>query len=339
MAAQTAISPDLTDDDKALAFQFLDTYLNCIILYSLLHGIYTGILAVTLWNTFDHKCRPMIRRSTIVVIVLLHTLTTINFAFSWSTIHLAFIKNGQNFLTIYLRLADLARAFFWGNGITAVFATILADSYTVYGVVGWFGDNAGVLFYLQYFPSFLQQVKYLISSTLFVYPTLNAVSKFIKEYYDVSFNTSPEVFQLLYASLILATTLWCTSLILYRILSVVGIGCGADGRLRVYRHFIEVLVESSALYSISLIVYLALAIHQDYGMHYLEIIAAIARGIAPTLLVGRAAAGHTHPKDNRNDSTVSTLHFWTPSELCLTSFLEESTMQSAVFRIDIEAQP
>ncbi|KAK0213674.1 hypothetical protein IW262DRAFT_321868 [Armillaria fumosa] len=133
-------------------------------------------------------------------------------------------------------------------------------------------------------------------------------------------------------------TLWCTSLIIYRILSVVRVGCGADGRLRVYRHFIEMFVESSALYSISLIAYLALAIHEDYGVHYLETIAAIARGVAPILLVGLAAAGHMRPKDNWDDSAVSTLRFWMPSELCMTSF-QESTMQNAVFGMNIEARP
>ncbi len=119
-------------------------------------------------------------------------------------------------------------------------------------------------------------MKYPISSTLFLYPTLYAVSKIIGEY-QMYFNASYEVFLLLYVSFILVTTLWCTSLIIYRILTVVGVGRGADGRLRVFQHFIEVLVESSALYSISLIAYLALAIHKDSGMYYLDTIAAITK--------------------------------------------------------------
>jgi hypothetical protein len=41
---------DLTGDRSAYIFQFLDTQLNCGMLYALLHGVYTGILAVTLWN-------------------------------------------------------------------------------------------------------------------------------------------------------------------------------------------------------------------------------------------------------------------------------------------------
>ncbi len=38
MAAQTAILPERTDDDKASIFQSLDAMLNSGILYSLLHG-------------------------------------------------------------------------------------------------------------------------------------------------------------------------------------------------------------------------------------------------------------------------------------------------------------
>ncbi|PBK87354.1 hypothetical protein ARMGADRAFT_1085758 [Armillaria gallica] len=317
MAAQTAILPERTDDDKASIFQSLDAMLNSVILYSLLHGIYTGILAVTLWNIFVNKSR-LIRRSTVVMIILLYTLTTINFAFSWSYIHLAFIEHGQSFRTVYSRLTGPAQAFFWGNGITSALGTILADLYIIWCCWMVWGRR-----WLLVLPSMLS----LISAT---------VSKIIGEY-QMYFNASYEVFLLLYVSFILATTLWCTSLIIYRILTIVGVGRGADGRLRVFQHFIEVLVESSALYSISLIAYLALAIHKDSGMYYLDAIAAIAKGVAPTLLVGRAAAGHTCPKDDWDESAVSTLRFQTPSELCMTSF-QESTMQSAVLEMDIEAQ-
>ncbi|KAK0236626.1 hypothetical protein EDD85DRAFT_1023459 [Armillaria nabsnona] len=319
MSAQTGILPDLTDDDKASMFQSLDAILNSGILYSLLQGIYTGILAVTVWNIFVNKSR-LIRRSTVVMIILLYTLTTINFAFSWSYIHLAFIENGKTFRTVYSRLTGPAQAFFWGNGITSAFGTILADLYIIWCC--WMVWGRRWLFVL---PSILS----LISAT---------VSKIIREYQVYYFDTSCEVFLLLYVSFVLVTTLWCTFLIIYRILTVVGVGRGADGRLRVFQHFIEVLVESSALYSISLIAYLVLAIHKNSGMYYLDTIAAIAKGVAPTLFVGRAAAGHTHPKDDRDESAVSTLRFQTPSELCTTSF-QKSTMQSAVLEMDIEAQP
>ncbi len=82
---------------------------------------------------------------------------------------------------------------------------------------------------------------------------------------------------MLYISFVLATTLWCTVFIIYRILTVAGAKRRADGRLRVYQHFIEVLVESSALYSISLIVYLTLTICQDFQLFYLDVITGIVK--------------------------------------------------------------
>ncbi|KAK0496187.1 hypothetical protein EDD18DRAFT_1353866 [Armillaria luteobubalina] len=50
MPNKTDNPSDLTDNDKAFLLQFTDAMLNCGILYASLHGIYTGVLAVTLWN-------------------------------------------------------------------------------------------------------------------------------------------------------------------------------------------------------------------------------------------------------------------------------------------------
>ncbi|PBL04491.1 hypothetical protein ARMGADRAFT_1022899 [Armillaria gallica] len=41
---------DLSQDDKKIIFGALDVNLNRMILESLLHGIYTGVIAVTLWT-------------------------------------------------------------------------------------------------------------------------------------------------------------------------------------------------------------------------------------------------------------------------------------------------
>ncbi len=106
---------------------------------------------------------------------------------------------------------------------------------------------------------------YVVSSAMYIYSV-----------------TSPgvipmEVSLMLYISFVLATTLYCTMLIIYRIVAVAGVRHGPVGQLGVFRHFIEVLVESSALYSISLILYLAFTIHNDFGTYYLDVIAGIAK--------------------------------------------------------------
>ncbi|SJK98344.1 uncharacterized protein ARMOST_01609 [Armillaria ostoyae] len=314
------IPSDLTDDDKALLFQILDAQLNSTILYALLHGIYTGILVVTLWTIFINKYWP-IRRASVIVIILLHALITIGFAATWSYIHSAFIPNGQSLWTIYLKISSVTQAAYWEMGIAVCMSTILADLYMIWCC--WT----------------VWERRWLVVLLPVISLASAIVSRTIKVYYDYV-HAPADVFDMLYISFNLATALSCTLLIIYRIATVAGVSLRAlEGQLRVYHRFIEVLVESSALYSISLILDLALTIRGGLASYYLDVIASIVKRLAPILLIGRAAAGHTRPKDDCEESAVSTLRFQTPSELCTTNF-QESTIQSAVPELpDIEAQP
>ncbi|KAK0224679.1 hypothetical protein EDD85DRAFT_981582 [Armillaria nabsnona] len=135
----------------------------------------------------------------------------------------------------------------------------------------------------------------------------------------------------LYASFTLATTLSCTLLIIYRILSVRWATSGAGGGLGAYQHVIEVLVESSALYSVCLIIYVACIATNSWGADYADIIATIARGIAPTLLIGRVAAGHARPNDSWNGSIVSSLHFGQSQS--------QTSTQDSMFTINLDNDP
>ncbi|KAK0244108.1 hypothetical protein EDD85DRAFT_1017852 [Armillaria nabsnona] len=320
----TQIPSDLTDEDKAVVFQYLDASLNSQILCASLHGIYTGILAVTLWNIFINKCWAS-RRALVVVIILLHALITINFAAEWSFMCSAFIKNGQNFWTVFAKNNSPNQAIDWEAGIPATMSTILADSYIIWCCWMVWGQRWLIV---------LLPILSLIAAT---------VSKII-EIHDEYFNTlRPQLVPLtLYLSSILATTLWCTVFIIFRILTVTGVRrARAGGRLRVFHRFIAVLVESSALYSIASIIYLVLFVRDDFGKYYFDVIAAVAKGVAPTLLIGRAAAGHTCTTEEYDESaTVSTLRFQTSSQSSQLSManVQGFTRQSAVLEMDIEAQ-
>ncbi|KAK0184994.1 hypothetical protein F5146DRAFT_1144648 [Armillaria mellea] len=317
MAIQAEIPPELTDEDKAFLFHLLDTVLNSQILGLLLHGIYTGILAVTLWNIFVNKFWP-IRRALVVILILLYALITIDYAVAWSDLSSTFVKNGQSFWTVYSKnLAVNEITMTVEMGIVSSMSTILADSYIIWCCWMVWGRRWLIV---------LLPILSLLSAT---------VVKII-EIYKYSRGSSV-VLTIPYVSFVLATTLWCTVFIILRILTVTGIRRGAGSRLGVYHRFIAVLVESSALYSITLILFLALIIRNDAGLYYFDMIGSIAKGVAPTLIIGRAAAGHTRPTEEDDDSSsVSTLQFQTPSTS--TSSIQESTMQSAVFETDIEAQ-
>ncbi|KAK0496353.1 hypothetical protein EDD18DRAFT_203322 [Armillaria luteobubalina] len=156
-------------------------------------------------------------------------------------------------------------------------------------------------------------------------------------YYE---DATAKLFLTLHISFILVTTLSCTLLIIYRIISVAGVKREAISRLGLYRRLIGVLVESSAFYSTSLIIYLAFTIRSDLKVFYFDMIASIAKGVAPTLLVGRAAAGHTRPSDDYDIGIISSLHFQPPTRPGTTgSQLADSPVQNAVPTMDTEAQP
>ncbi len=72
---------------------------------------------------------------------------------------------------------------------------------------------------------------------------------------------------LIYLSLTLATTLLCTLLIVYRIVRLAS-GVSSYGRI------IEIVIESSAMYSLTLIVYLALVARNLGSAYYADMIMA-----------------------------------------------------------------
>lgn len=78
------------------------------------------------------------------------------------------------------------------------------------------------------------------------------------------FSSQIAFFSAMYIALTLATTLLCTALIVYRILRVSGV--------RSYFGILEVLLESSAIYSLSLIVYLAFVFRDSDDCFYADTI-------------------------------------------------------------------
>ncbi|KAK0222598.1 hypothetical protein EDD85DRAFT_960226 [Armillaria nabsnona] len=295
MAAQNNISPpDLTDVDKAIIFQILDAELNSVILYSLLSGVYTGIVAVTLRNIYMNESQP-IRRVMVLFVVLLHTVTIFNFASCWAYVDSMFIDNGWNFWTVHLAYTSPSVVVEVGMSATGAVCALLADSTIIL--------RCWMVWGRRWLPVLLP-ISLLIAAIVF---------KIIGtcELYNDAVNNYALGFTL-YSSFVLATTLWCTLLIIYRIASVAGAGRG--GGLRAYHNVIEVLVESSALYSVFLILYVVFNAQDPFALAYFDVLAGIARGVAPTLLIGRVAAGHSRPDDSWKGSVISgSLRFGTRS--------------------------
>ncbi len=76
------------------------------------------------------KRRP-IRRTLVAVVVLLYALITIDAVANLSSTSPAFVKNGESFWTVTLKLNSVGQAVYLVAGIAASLSTILADSYIV----------------------------------------------------------------------------------------------------------------------------------------------------------------------------------------------------------------
>lgn len=234
----------------------------------------------------------------VLVIIVLYVLSTISLSFMWFFVHFGFIDNGQNASTVFGGLTDFNRQFYvvqTAVGITGIIGTVLADAAMIWRCwVIWGGR-----WFIVIVPILLLIVEAVIKSFQIYHLLHDVIQDYdLSKYGSTSWTT-------MYLSLVLATTLMCTLLIMYRILSVRGIKVG----LRTYRGVVEVIVESAALYSIALIIYISLAARNELSGGYVDVITSSIKGIAPTLLVGRVAAGHSRPNDTWKESHLSSLHF------------------------------
>ncbi len=198
-------------------------------------------------------------------------------------------------------------------------ATLLAMSTSVdycsncrSGVVGQCGDGDGGSFSFRCFLLFLRLVRGPPDPLACrrIYPSYHVVLKIIA----MSRNyTPPDGYVLgyvLYSSFTLASTLWCTLLIIYRIVTVARSAGEAGAGLSAYRPVIEVLVESSALYSISLILFVAFYARNDATMYYFDVLSAITRVHSHSFHI---VAFHRHFPGNRPDTPRRTRRSWSRS--------------------------
>ncbi|PBK90569.1 hypothetical protein ARMGADRAFT_1166899 [Armillaria gallica] len=290
------VVPNLSDGQIKDIFLNLDSEFNRVMLHASLHGIYTGVMAVTLWASIASKRKTQNNRHLLVLILLLYLLATVGLYYDWTIVCSIFIKNDKTFWTAY-EFSPGAPITLTG-GIDAILSTLLADATLIWRCWIVWGRSWRVV------------LVPIVCSTLAI------ISRGIVTFYEAfrPENMSPRALYIenvvnwavLYSSLILATFLWCTILIVYRILRLGGVVAG----MRVYHRVIELLVESASLYSAVIVVLLVFEVRDEVAGAYIEEFAIAIRGIAPTVLVGRVAAGHARPDDSWSESiTTSSLRF------------------------------
>ncbi|KAK0494396.1 hypothetical protein EDD18DRAFT_1176735 [Armillaria luteobubalina] len=315
-----------------------------------MHGIYTCVLIVTLWSicTSNVLTSGATRKFMVFMVILLYTLATIYLAFQWSFTQYAFIDHGETFWWVFVGLqsvTDRAVIFRLVGGITGCASTVIADSsmiwrcWIVWGRRWWIivlpvlctisgtsriGTCSGV-----HKPDILPLVFDAISVYHVVADTTGDQSDS-----DSSPYANRIDWTMLSLSLTLTTTLLCTLLIIYRIVTVAGGKHGAG--LRSYRGVVEIIVESAALYSVSTVVYMAFVARDELTGAYPNVITASIKGIVPTLIVGRVASGHARPDDSWKESVLSSLHFGAWSRAARNT--QEDTTRTVTFRDDLDLE-
>ncbi|KAK0460262.1 uncharacterized protein EV420DRAFT_1673457 [Desarmillaria tabescens] len=294
---------NLSQHDRNVIFDNLDLNFNRTLLESLLQGLYTFIVAVTLWTTLSSPKKSG-NAFLLTVVVILYLLTTIAFGVDWTYQRRAFIQNGDNFFSVFVALQSYwavvenvpTRGRYWrGNVHVIVDITIIWRCWVFWGR-RW---------------------------CIIIVPALCAVAGTVAksmQIRSVFINTTNNIgetggfaaeinWPLIYISLTLATTLLCTLLIVYRIVRL-AFGVSSYGKI------VEIVIESSAIYSLALIVYLALVARNLESSYYADIIMAYVKVIAPTLLVGRVAAG-----SNSNSNSQTVVHSTRDRSSVLSRFL------------------
>ncbi len=79
-------------------------------------------------NDIDMNKSQPIRRVMVLIVVLLHTVTILNFASCWAYVNSMFIDNGWNFWTVHLSYSNPSVVVEVGMSATGAVCALLADS-------------------------------------------------------------------------------------------------------------------------------------------------------------------------------------------------------------------
>ncbi|PBK62583.1 hypothetical protein ARMSODRAFT_604013 [Armillaria solidipes] len=244
------------------------------------------------------------------VIIALHFLSTIAFSVNWEFERRAFIEYGDSYYDVFTALQDspLWQAYFLIGGIIGGISTLLVDITIIWRCWTLWDRQWRVVF-----------IPMMFAAAGTVMKTMQILSVLHDSATDISRSaqfTADINWPLIYAFLTLATTLVCTFLIVYRIVR------HAPG-MSASRKIVEMLIQSSTMYSLSIIIYLVLVSRNSDSAYYTDVIATYVRAIAPKLLVGRVSA-HVNASSRRQQMVA----MWENHPPLVGCFREEVTDNS-----------
>lgn len=290
MAANDTI-PDLTDSQVAFIFRDFDSNLNPTILFAFLHGLYTCIISVAGWKILVNEKYKGSKRNMSIVVGILYVMATMSLAFSWSFTRYAFIKNGETFWTVYQALINRSRSLVTarvGMTVTSCIGTIFADATLIWRCYVLWGRRWATA----------------VPPGILLVCTIGFKIKETQAKLHDEFAHTPWL--MIYVSFAMATALWCTVFISYRLLTSPREKDGSEDGPSLYHRAVELFVESAILYSIGSILYVVFVARTEWTHYYLEPVAEITGAVAPTLLLGRILTGFARPYDSWEGSVSAT---------------------------------
>ncbi|KAF7301966.1 hypothetical protein MIND_00762700 [Mycena indigotica] len=303
--------------DYAAVRPLLEVYFDMLALESLVYGIYVALFGVTVAsigskcsfnsnedtqnNAFGIVSRRQLQLDSFglhFAVVVMFAMSTIHLATKWSIVKTAFVLNGETPLSVATYLSSprpsveileatvFATNTFFADSILASYLpifvwrcwTIWGRDYRVVTIPALSTITGALLGYL----SVAQEARFLLNKAT----AADAYVQFSNPYFYLS----------------LSTTVLCTLLIVIRI---VLLARGSFGQLRSYSGVIEMVVESAAMYSATLIAFIAMG-SLNVADGYPQAILGPMTGIAPTLIVARVSLGLSRAEPSwKSRGTVS----------------------------------
>ncbi|KAJ7073998.1 hypothetical protein C8F01DRAFT_1098940 [Mycena amicta] len=280
-AAQT-MSSNATDYAAVLPVR--EVYFDMALIEALFYGLYVALFFVTASTIVARGQTHLNSIGLHLVVVLMFILASIHMATRWSIVKSAFVYNGDTPLTTAAYLSSPPFTVEVLEATVFTTNTLFSDLILVWRCWTIWGRDARII----------------------VVPALSTVTGAILGYLSVVqqgrmllHEALPDAyvqFSVPYFILSLCTTLLCTLLIILRIVLMTR---QSLGKLRSYGAVIEMVVESAALYSATLIVLIALGSARESD-GYPQAILGPMTGIAPTLIVARVSLGLSRPDPSWN---------------------------------------
>ncbi|KAF5350715.1 hypothetical protein D9756_008569 [Leucocoprinus leucothites] len=288
------MSDPLDGYPPAALFAMRDAIFNMTLMETFGDGIFSAIFWFTLYMLVFRKRDKGVRvgMSAFVIIIPLYMLAMIHLGIHWWLARLVFVVDADTPKDSLLAFITQPQ---WCNALSVVtfsLMSLIADIVTVWRC--WVIWNRNWKVAIIPLSLVLVGVAFCIMSAIFQIDPASGLA-------TSQFNKFAN-FSAVYFCLSLGSTVISTILIIYRI---VGVARDTGFHLEsTYRKALEIIVESAALYSIALVIFVPLLVRKDFSDAYPQAVLICITGIAPTLISARVSLGVSRDYSSINRTTT-----------------------------------